>query len=150
MLLARLIKIPIRTTPICIYLYIINNPVNETKDAQLRNGVIIFNFFLTFHTFIMINKTFTFKLVLSGNKFGFANNIWGCLSANITIRNVVTGIISEPQKLQLPNIVEFTLFSLSLYLHHYFGLYFRRCCIRQASFMISWFNRFIFSQKFCM
>jgi hypothetical protein len=33
--------------------------------------------------------------------------------------------------------VEFTLFSLSLYLHHYFGLYFRRCCIRQASFMIS-------------
>ena len=25
------------TTPICIYLYIINNPMNETEDAQLRN-----------------------------------------------------------------------------------------------------------------
>jgi hypothetical protein len=60
----------------------------------------------------MINKTFTFKLVLSGNKFGFASNIWACLSVNITIHNVVTGIISEPQKHQLPDIVEFTLFSL--------------------------------------
>ena len=48
----------------------------------------------------MINKTFTFKLFLSDNKFGFASNIWACLSANITIHNVVTGIISEPQKLQ--------------------------------------------------
>jgi len=33
----------------------------------------------------------------------------GLLSANITIYNVVTGIISEPQK--LPDIVEFTLFT---------------------------------------
>jgi hypothetical protein len=36
----------------------------------------------------------------SSNKFGFASNIWDCLSANITIHSVVTGIISEPQKLQ--------------------------------------------------
>jgi hypothetical protein len=57
-------------------------------------------------------NTLTFKLVLSGNKFGFASNIWACLSANITIHNVVTGIISEPQKLQLPDIMEFMLFSL--------------------------------------
>jgi hypothetical protein len=34
------------------------------------------------------------------------------LSANITIYNVVTGIISEPQK--LPDIVEFTLFTSAL------------------------------------
>ena len=27
--------------------------------------------------------------------------------------------------------------------------YFRQCYIRQASFVISWFNRFIFSEKFC-
>jgi len=60
--------------------------------------------------FYLINKTFTFKLFLSGNKFGFAGNIWTCLSANITIHNV-TGIINEPQKLRLPNIVEFTHFS---------------------------------------
>jgi hypothetical protein len=52
--------------------------------------------------FYLINKTFTFKLFLFGNKFGFAGNIWTCLSANITIHNVVTGIINEPQKLWLP------------------------------------------------
>jgi len=61
----------------------------------------------------MINKTFMFKLVLSGNKFGFASNIWACLFANITMHNV-TGIIGEPQKLQLPDIVEFTLFSFRI------------------------------------
>jgi hypothetical protein len=36
----------------------------------------------------------------------------GLLSANITIYNVVTGIISEPQN--LPDIVEFTLFTSAL------------------------------------
>ena len=64
-----------------------------------------------FQTFIMIRKTFKFKFFLSGSKFGFASNIWACLSANITISNIVTGIISEPQKLQLPDIVEFTFYS---------------------------------------
>jgi hypothetical protein len=45
--------------------------------------------------FYLINKTFTFKLVLSGNKFGLAGNILAYLklSANITIHNVVTGIL---------------------------------------------------------
>jgi hypothetical protein len=62
----------------------------------------------------MINKTFTFKLVLSGNKFGFASNTWVCLSANIIIHNAVTGIISEPQKLQLPEL-RFVHFSFSIY-----------------------------------
>jgi hypothetical protein len=28
--------------------------------------------------------------------------------------------------------------------------YFRRCCIKQASFMIGWFNQFILSEKLCM
>jgi hypothetical protein len=28
--------------------------------------------------------------------------------------------------------------------------YLRRCCIRQTSFMISWFNQFIFSKKFVL
>jgi hypothetical protein len=43
MLFARLIKIPIRnyTTPICIYLYIINNALNEAEDAELRNGLLL-------------------------------------------------------------------------------------------------------------
>jgi hypothetical protein len=62
--------------------------------------------FQTF-SFIMINKTFTFKL------FCFASNMW--VSANITIHNVVIGIINEPQKLWLRDILEFTLFSLREY-----------------------------------
>jgi hypothetical protein len=36
-----------------------------------------------FQTFIIINKSFTFKLFLSGNKFGFASNIWVCLSIKV-------------------------------------------------------------------
>jgi hypothetical protein len=32
-------------------------------------------------------------------------------------------------------------------LHQYFGLCFRQSCIRQASFVISWFNWFNFSEK---
>jgi hypothetical protein len=40
---------------------------------------------------------FTFKLFLSGNKFGFAGKIWSCLSANITIHNIVTGIINDTE-----------------------------------------------------
>jgi hypothetical protein len=94
-------------------LYIINNALNETEDAQLRNGHLLMPYLniCMLKTFIMINKTFTFILFLSGSKFGFASNIWACLSANITIHNVVIGIISEPQKLQLPDIVEFTFYS---------------------------------------
>jgi hypothetical protein len=45
------------------------------------------------------NKILTFKLLISGNKFGFACNIWAYFSANITIHYVVTGIINESQKL---------------------------------------------------
>ena len=105
--------------------------------------------FLYFSDFYLINKTFTFKLVLSGNKFGLAGNILACLklSANITIHNVVTGIINEP----LPDIVEFTQFNFRTRTFiTILASYFRRCCIRQASFMISWFNQFIFSEKLCM
>jgi hypothetical protein len=29
------------TTPICIYLYIINNALNEAEDAELRNGLLL-------------------------------------------------------------------------------------------------------------
>ena len=85
-------------------------------------------------SFIMINNNFTFKH-FSSDKFGFASNIWSCLSANITIHichNVVIGIIKEPW-----------------ILHQYFVLYLRRYCIRQANFVISWCNRFIFSEQFC-
>ena len=46
----------------------------------------------------MINKTFTFKLFLSSNKFGFASNIWSCLSANITRHNVTTVIVNNEQQ----------------------------------------------------
>jgi hypothetical protein len=31
--------------------------------------------------------------------FGFASNIWSCLSANITIHSIATGIVNEPRKL---------------------------------------------------
>ena len=92
----------------------------------------------------------TFELFLSRNKFGFAGNIWACLSANITIHSVVTGIINEPQKLWLPD-VEFTYFSFRTQTFiTILASYFCRCCIRQASFMISWFNQVIFSKKLCM
>jgi hypothetical protein len=101
--------------------------------------------------FYLINKTFTFKLFLSGDKFGFAGNILAWLSANITIHNVVTGIINEPQKLWLSKIVEFTHFSFRTRTFiTILASYFHRCCIRQASFMIGWFNQFIFSEKLCM
>jgi hypothetical protein len=85
----------------------------------------------------LINKTFMFNFFLSGNKYGFAGNIWSGLSANIKI-HVVTGIINETQKPWLPDIVEFTHFSfrsrtfITILVSH-----FRRCCIRHASFMIS-------------
>ena len=83
------------------------------QDAQLRNRHLLIPYLniCMFQTFTMINKTFRFKLFLSGSKFGFASNIWACLSANITMHNVVTGIISKPLKLQLPDIVEFTFYS---------------------------------------
>ena len=49
--------------------------------------------------------------IFPSEKFGFANNIWGCLFANITIHNVVIGIINDPRKLLLRDVLEFTLFS---------------------------------------
>jgi len=101
--------------------------------------------FFMFH-FYLINKTFTFKLFLFGNKFGFVGNIWDCLSVKMTI-----GIINESQKLRLPDIMEFTHFSFRTRIFiTILASYFCRCCIRQASFMISWFNQFIFSEKLCM
>ena len=65
-----------------------------------------FFMFQTF-SFILIHETFTFKL-FANDKFGFA-----CLSANIiiTMHNVVIGIINEPRKLWLRDILEFMLFS---------------------------------------
>jgi hypothetical protein len=48
-----------------------------------------------------------FKLFCS-DKFGFASNILACLSANITW---LLGIINEPQKLRLRDVLEITLFS---------------------------------------
>jgi len=109
--------------------------------------------FFHFSDFYLINKTFTFKLFLSGNKFGLAGNILACLklSANITIHNMVTEIINESQKLKFPYIVEFTHFNFRTRTFITISAsYFRQCCIRQASLMISWFNKFIFSKKTCM
>ena len=109
--------------------------------------------FLKFSDFYLINKTFTFKLFLSGNKFSLTGNILACLklSANVTIHNVVTGIINEPQNSWLPDIVEFTHFNFRTRTFiTILASYFRRCCIRQASFMISWFKQFIFSEKLYM
>ena len=104
-----------------------------------------------FSDFYLINKTFTFKLFLSGNKLGFAGNIWACVSANITIHNIVTGIINEPQKLWHPDIVEFAHFSFRTRTFiTILASYFSQCSIRKASFMITWFNQFIFSKKLCM
>ena len=129
------------------------------RQKMLSWGMGICWYYITywniFHVsdFYLINKTFTFKLVLSDNKFGFAGNIWTCLSANITIHNVVTGIINEPQKLRLPDIVEFTHFSFKSKTWTFITIlasYFCQRCIRYASFMISWFNHFIFSEKLCI
>ena len=105
--------------------------------------------FFMFLTFIMINKTFTLKLFLSSNKFGIASNIWSCLLASITRHNVATVIVNnEPQKLWLPDILEFTLFSFrTLTFISILAWYFRRCCIRQTSFTISWFNRLFLARK---
>jgi hypothetical protein len=55
------------------YIYIYGAPAKKTASTRLRQ-----------YNFEMINKTFTFKL-FSSDKFGFASNIWACLSANITI-----------------------------------------------------------------
>jgi hypothetical protein len=41
--------------------------------------------------FYFDKQDFTFKF-FSSDKFGFASNIWACLSANITIHNVIIGI----------------------------------------------------------
>jgi hypothetical protein len=52
---------------------------------------------------------------------------------------------------RLPDIVEFTHFSFRTQTFiTILTLYFHRCCIRQASFMISWFNQFIFIEILCM
>jgi hypothetical protein len=69
--------------------------------------------------------------------------------ASVTRHNVATVIVNnEPQKLWLPDILEFTLFSFrTLTFISILAWYFRRCCIRQASFTISWFNRFILSER---
>ena len=107
--------------------------------------------FCWYHTETFFMFTFTLNFFLSGYKFSFACNIWACLSANITIHNVVTGIIKKPQKLWLPDIVEFMHFSLRTQTFiTILALYFRRCCTRHASFMISGFDQFIFKEKCCM
>ena len=50
-----------------------------------------------------------------------------------------------------PDIMEFGHFSLRTRTFiTILASYFRWCCIRKASFMISWFNQFIFSEKLCM
>ena len=79
---------------------------------------------------------------LSSNKFSFANNIWACLYANITIHNV-TGIINEPLKLDFLtswNLCFSALEPGSL------SVFWLDTYVRQASF-----NRFIFSERrFCI
>ena len=114
----------------------------------MRNGLLLIPYWNIFHVsdFFLINKTFTFKLFLFSHKFGFVDNIWACLSAKMT-----TGIINESQKFWLPDLMEFVHFSFRTQIFiTILASYFCRCCIRQASFMISWFNQFIFSEKFCM
>ena len=102
-------------------------------------------FMLQTSTFILINKTFTFK--------HFSSNIWACLSANITIHNVAIVIINQLQwATKTPTSRHLGIYAFQLQnrnLHQYFGLCFRQSFIRQASFVFSWFNLFIFSEKFC-
>jgi hypothetical protein len=43
-----------------------------------------------------INNYAQINTYWTSDKFVFASNIWACLSANITICNVVIGIINEP------------------------------------------------------
>jgi hypothetical protein len=58
-----------------------------------------------------LTKFFAKNKPVESTKFGFASNIWACLSVNITIYNIVIGIINEPRKLLLRDILKFTLFS---------------------------------------
>ena len=114
------------TTPICIYSWIIINALRQ-KMLSWRMGI-CWCHIENVSDFYLINKTFTFKFFPSGNKFGFAGNIWACLSANITMLKVVSGIINEPQKLRLPDIVEFTHFSFRTWTFiTILASYFRRC-----------------------
>jgi hypothetical protein len=80
----------------------------------------------------------TFKR-LSSDKFSFARNIWACLSANITIHNVVIGIINQLQwatKTMTSRRLGIYTFQLqNPNLHQYFGLCFHQSYIRQASFV---------------
>ena len=51
----------------------------------------------------------------------------------------------------LPNILEFALSTFRTWNFFIFLAWcFHRCCIKQASSMISYFNQFIFSEKLCM
>ena len=67
--------------------------------------------------------------------------------------NVVIGIINQLQwatKTLTSRRLGIYAFQLqNPHRHQYFGLCFGQSCIRQTSFVISWFNRFIFSDKFC-
>ena len=99
---------------ICIYLYIIINALNGTEHAELRNRLLLNHIetFFMFQTFIKKKKTFTYKLC-----FTVTNSVLWEISGSVFLQtshyiiNVVTGsgIINEPRKLWLPDIVEFAL-----------------------------------------
>ena len=67
------------------------------------------------------------------------------------IINVVTGIINEPRKLWLPDIMEFALSTFRTRNSSFFlAWYFRGYCINRPALWYVNSNQFIFSEKICM
>ena len=109
----------------------------------MRNGLLSFADTFHFSDFYLINKTFTFKLFLSGNKFGFVCNI--CLSANKRCywnRKWATKTLDFQTSWNL---------RISALEPEPSSLFWLHTSVDVASNRpASWFNQFVFSEKFCM
>jgi hypothetical protein len=100
------------------------------------------------HNYVQINTYWSY-IVQICIFIDLANNIPRTLTSHYII-NVVTGIINESHWLRLLDIVEFALSTFRTWNFITFLLDTTLILHQQASFMISSFNRFIFSEIFCM
>ena len=97
--------------------------------------------FFMFQTFIKKNKTFIFKLF-----FTVTNSVLPAISGPVFLQtshytiNIVTGIINEPQKLWLADIVEFALSTFrTRNFITFLAWYFRGYCINRPA--LSWYTK---------
>jgi hypothetical protein len=96
--------------------------------------------YLYFICLFYLLKNINFELIQS--------NIRACLSAKITMHNIGNWNHTRATKTSTSRHLGIYAFSFRTFIS-FFDWYFPRYCIRQASFMNSWFNRFIFSEEFC-